>query len=188
MAESGKSSGIWKVLTGLFAVIILGGITAAAAYFFWIAEDDDEDGGNATGVTVTSVIFSNEIDANGLPANPRIAMPAGTRAVRASVRMTGVTAGMTVEGKWFQLGPSSGGAEGAEVSASEVVLAPDAINENGASRVSFSLGTNGPELPTDTWLLRVYVNGDLVKTSGFVIATNNGSVATSPAASPTRTP
>ena len=120
---------------------------AAAAYFFWIREDDDEGSGDAEGVAVAGVAISNEIDSNGLPVNPRIALPAGTRAVRATIRLTGAETGMKVEGTWFQLGTARSGAEGAEVSTSEVVLTDDQISSDGTSRVSFSLGTRTVLIP-----------------------------------------
>jgi len=88
---------------------------------------------------------------------------------------------MNVTGTWYQLGTANAGAEGAEVSSSDVTLTPDQVNAEGASRVAFSLGTSGPQLPSDAWLLRIYVNGELVKTSGFVIGGSGAAGATTPA-------
>jgi hypothetical protein len=166
-------------------VIVLGVAIAAAAYFFYFRDDDSSnDNADTSGVTVAGVAISNEIDSNGLPVNPRLALPAGTRAVRATVRLTGATAGMKITGTWFQLGTARAGAEGSEVSSSDVTLTEDQVNSEGASRVSFSLGTSGPSLPADAWLLRVYVNGELIKTSGFVIGGTASTSTTPPAASP----
>jgi hypothetical protein len=174
MAKSNQSSSgnVWKIVAGALCVIAIAVVAAAAAYIFWIDDDDDGSGSaDVSGIVVSSVLFSNEVDSNGQPVNPKLSIPSGSRAVRASVRLQGVSAGMTVEGRWFQLGPAQGGAEGAEISTSNVVLDSDSVNANGASRVSFSLGTNGPALPDDSWLLRVYVDGKLVKTAGFVVGT-----------------
>ncbi|MGE0687874.1 MAG: hypothetical protein AB7P33_14105 [Dehalococcoidia bacterium] len=185
------SSAFWKVLSSVLAVVVLGVAVAAAAYFFWIKDDDEggSNGGAVSSVQVSSVLFSNEIDSDGNPVNTRIALPAGSRAVRASVRLLNVQPGMTIEGKWFQLGPTDAGAEGIEISTSKVVLNADTISSSDVSRVQFSLGTNGPPLPEDAWLLRVYVNGQLVKTAGFVIggSTPRNSTTTTPppATSPT---
>ena len=98
MESSGGSSSRWKIAAAVFGVIVLAVVVAAAAYIFWI---NDDDGGTATGVQVTAVLISNEIDAGGQPVNPRLALPAGSRAVRASVRLTGATVGTKVTGTWF---------------------------------------------------------------------------------------
>jgi LysM repeat protein len=132
-----------------------------------LIEGDDESAGNAR---VISVQMSNEVGADGVPVNPRNAFAPPTREIRAAVRLESVETGMRVSGKWFQLGTASAGAEGAEVSGSEVTLDSTTVSEQGNSRIFFSLSTNGPSLPADSWLLRVYINDQIVKTSGFVIS------------------
>src|SRR5688572_21914294 len=121
-----------KIVASVLGVVVLAVVIAAAAYFVWVREDDDGEG-DANAVGVAGVLISNEIDANGQPVNPRTALPAGTRAVRASVRLTNAVSGMKVTGTWYQLGTSNAGAEGAEVSSSEVTLSPDQVSAEGAS-------------------------------------------------------
>jgi hypothetical protein len=194
MAKSNESSSgnVWKVIAGLLGVLILAGIAAAAAYIFWIDDNDDNTASAAdvSAIQVSSVIFSNEVDSNGNPVNPKLSIPSGSRAVRASVRLQGVKPGMNVEGRWYQLGPAQAGAEGIEVSKSNTVLTTETVNESGASRVAFSLGSSSAALPDDAWLLRVYVDGKLVKTAGFVVGTvlSTGGGTTTPATSPTPRP
>jgi nucleoid-associated protein YgaU len=144
-----------------------------------LIEGDDESAGNAR---VISVQMSNEVGADGVPVNPRNAFAPPTREIRAAVRLESVETGMRVSGKWFQLGTASAGAEGAEVSGSEVTLDSTTVSEQGNSRIFFSLSTNGPSLPADSWLLRVYINDQIVKTSGFVISPLVGADAAPPAA------
>jgi hypothetical protein len=140
---------------------------------------------------VLSIGFSNQIDDKGIPINLRNVLQAGTRAVRAAIQMQGAKPGMTVQGRWYQLGPAGSAAEGAEISTSEVQLTSDNVNvDTGQAAIFFTLGTSGPALPEDTWLLRVYVNGKLVKTGGFVISSLVGTITASPApaAPPAPTP
>ena len=157
------------IALGLATVIA---VFAASAYVFWFRDDDgnksapDPDAGSAR---VMRVDISNEIDSNGLPVNPRLVFPAETKAIRATVLLSGIEIGMLVKGTWFQLGSSNAGAEGAEISSSQVSLTSEQVLQDGTGALSFSLGTSGPALPSDTWLLRIYINGKLIKTSGFVI-------------------
>ncbi len=55
------------------------------------------------------------------------------------------------------------------MSTSQINLTAEQVRADGTAALSFSLGTNGPALPSDAWLLRIYVNDTLVKTSAFVI-------------------
>ncbi len=165
-----------RLLNGLaiaLGLIVVVAVFVASAYVFWFKDDSNGDAqprGDAGSARVTAVAISNEIDSNGLPVNPRIVLPPDIRAVRATVQLSGVRVGMVVKGTWFQLGTSNAGAEGSAVSSSESVLTQQQVLPDGTTALSFSLGTSGPPLPADAWLLRVYVNGTLVKTSGFVIS------------------
>lgn len=167
-----------RILNGIaiaLGLVMVVAVLVASAYVFWFREDDGageskvQARGNASSVRVVSVAISNEIDANGLPVNPRLVLPADIRAVRATIQLAGIEQGMVVKGTWFQLGTSNAGAEGSPVSSSQVVLGPEQVRPDGTGALSFSLGTSGPPLPSDAWLLRLYVNDTLVKTSGFFI-------------------
>jgi hypothetical protein len=183
---------MWKVVAATLGVVGLVAAIAAGAYIFWIDSDDDDTAsagaGGVPGITVNQVLISNEIDANGLPINPRLVFPAGSRAIRATVRLTGVKVGQTIEGTWFQLGTAQSGAEGVEVSSSETKLTAEQISEQGQTRVAFSVGTSSASLPSDAWLLRIYVDGVLVKTSGFVIGGTGTAGSAPPSAVPSGTP
>lgn len=160
-------------LAAVLGVAVVAATAAAAAYIFWFSEKDSSPNAapnlSSTTARVTAVAISNEIDSNGLPVNPRLVLPAGSRAVRATVALTGVKVGMKVRGVWYQLGTASAGAEGAEISSSEITLTQEQVLPDATAALSFSLGTNGPPLPADAWLLRIFVDGVLVKTSAFII-------------------
>jgi LysM repeat protein len=148
--------------------------------------EGDEGAGNAR---VTGVLMSSQIGSDGQLVNPTNLFAPGTREVRASVAMEGVETGMKVTGKWYQLGTVNAGAEGFEASGSDITLDASTILEGGRARVFFTLSIGGQGLSAETpWLLRVFVNDDLVNTSGFVVTSRlatGGPQGGNPPASPT---
>ena len=130
--------------------------------------DDNET--SASSVKVLSVQMSNLVGADGELINPGNTFAPGTRQIRASVRLEGVSSGQRIVGKWYQLGVANAPSEGAEASSSETVLAADTISPEGRTRVSFSLTVGGQGFSQESvWLLRVFVNDQLASTNGFAI-------------------
>ena len=179
-----------KVFLATFGVVVVAVCVAAAVYFLAIKDNGNSDNSNgastsANGVQVTSLLFSNRVDQNGVPINPSNAIAAGTQGVRAAIVLQGVKPGMTVEGRWYQLGPAEAGPEGAEISTSQVDLTADNVDTStNQASIFFTLGTSGSALPEDAWLLRIYVDGTLVKTGGFVISSLVGSSSGTPTSAP----
>jgi LysM repeat protein len=145
------------------------------------------DDGSDSSARVTALLFSAAVDTNGIPVNPAIAFPTGTREVFATVRLEGVRSGDSVTARWYQLGTGDAGAEGSEVNDAEVKLSADDLSENGAI-VTFSQRAGASGLPEDAWLIRIYVGDTLVKTSAFVITSALRASAPAPAAAPSALP
>jgi len=139
----------------------------------------NDDGGSG-GATVRAVVFSSESNAQGQPVNPRAFFAPNTPQITATVLLENVKQGMRITGAWYQLGTANAGAEGARINASDVTLSSEQTS-TGQTTVTFQQRSGGSGFPEDTWLLRIYVNGDLVRTSGFII-TRAAQASASPAA------
>ncbi len=138
-------------------------------------------------VKVVALGFSDQFDAQDHPVNLRNVLPAGVDRIGAYVLLENVKPGMTVEGRWFELGAQDPAPDGTMITQSSVVLTADAIDP-GSSRASafFTLNTDRASLPEDSWLLRVYVEGHLVRTAAVIISNVAGNVQfqTTPTPSP----
>jgi hypothetical protein len=153
---------------------------------------DDSDSGDAGDAKVIGVALSTQVNAQGQPVNPRNFFSPTDNEIRATVALQGVKAGQTVEGRWYQLGTADAGPDGQEVSTSDFKLESDSIQENTAV-VSFFL--RSPQgFPEDSWVMRVFVDGEQLRTAGFIITraaqTGQGTSpapSTSPTAAPTAT-
>jgi hypothetical protein len=153
-----------------------------------LVEDTSKQASDATkvpadvaGVKVLAVGFSDQFDNQGRPTNLRTVLPAGVRNISAYVLLQGVKPGMEVEGRWFELGPQDAGPEGSQVTKSTVELKADTIDaETSRASAFFSLATDNPALPEDSWLLRIYVNGVLVRTAAMIITSAVGNAAPPP--------
>jgi LysM repeat protein len=165
-----------------FAAIAGLALLASACSLF---EGDEE--GDAGSARVRGIALTSDLDANGNPINPRIVFAPTVREIRATVAMQGVAPGMRIRGTWFQLGPASAGSEGAEVDSGEVLLTDESVQDDGQSQITFILASGSAGFPEDAWLLRIYTNGELVRTAGFVVARTAGATGgtTTPAPSPT---
>jgi hypothetical protein len=129
--------------------------------------DDDFDGDVAVGLTDT-------IGANGAFTIRNVFAP-NVREVLAIVQIENAKSGTEIKGEWLQLATLQPRAanqtpEGIKVSEAGFKLEQSAINaESGRGGGTLRLVPNAP-LPEDTYLLRVYVNGELAKTVGFVVS------------------
>lgn len=147
---------------------------------------DDDNGDGAGNAKVAGIALSTQVDQQGAPVNARNFFAPADNEIRATVALQGVTAGQRVEGRWFQLGTANAGADGQEVSKSEFRLEEGSV-QNGQSIVTFFL--RSPQgFPEDSWLVRVYVDGELIRTSGFIITRAAQNATQQPAAQPTSVP
>jgi LysM repeat protein len=123
----------------------------------------------ASGATVRNVLLTTEqVGPDGAPLGPRNLFPPSAREIRATVIIDGAKPGMKVTGRWYQLGTSQSGTEGSQINSSDVVL--DATTaQNNAARVTFIQRPGSSGFPEDNWLLRIYINDELAKTSGFAV-------------------
>jgi LysM repeat protein len=138
-----------------------------------------KDKGNADGASVRGVVFSAGTNAQGQAVTSSYFAP-NTPQITATVVMENAKPGMKVKAAWYQLGVANAGPDGAKINESEVTLTSDVI-QDGRATPSFIQRQGGSGFPEDTWLLRVYVNDELVRTSGFII-TRAAQVAASPQA------
>ncbi len=177
-----------------FTRLVLGVMTALALTLTASAcglVGDDDDGNGAAGAKVAGVALSTQVNDQGQPVNARNFFAPSDAEIRATVALQGVTSGQRVEGRWFQLGTANAGAEGQEVSKSEFRLEEGAI-QSGQAVVTFFL--RSPQgFPEDSWLVRVYVDGELIRTSGFIITraaqtTNQQPTTTQPTTVPAPAP
>jgi hypothetical protein len=147
---------------------------------------EDESSGNA-GAVEARVLFSTEVGSDGVPVNPRNLFAPNAREIRATVLLEGVEVGMKVTTNWYQLGTgAAAGKEGQLINGSDVVL--DAKSVVGGNRASITSSQRASNFPEDVWLLRVFIDGHLVKTAGFVVNRSAGASAAPSAPAPTPTP
>ena len=134
-----------------------------------LSDSNDDGGGGNSGVTVIQAALGNAINEEqqltGLVAR---AFPAETNHIYAVVLLQGVGVGAEVTGRWYQLSVQDAPPEGAFVSEAGVTLVEDNISE-GVARVALDLGANAGVLPAGDWVLRVSVDGEFIRTMGFVI-------------------
>ena len=156
------------------ALVFVLGVIAILLTACSLTDGGDEDAsGDASGVRVRRVILETDLG----PLTVRNIVPSSARQITPRVELEGVEPGMVVSVRWYQLGVRDVGPEGAEIEAgtSEVILTAAAINvdvENpqGETFVTFTSLTSGPSgFPEDAWLLRVFVNGQLVSTVAFIV-------------------
>lgn len=164
-------------------------LIAGAALFAGGCSLFEDDGGSGDAGSVKAlVLFSSEVGPDGAPINPRNLFPPNVREIRATVVLEDAAVDMKVTGNWYQLGTANAGSEGQRISGSDIVLDSATVQEGRAS-LSFALRPGASGLPEDTWLLRVFVNDDLVKTAGFVVNRTAGATAPAQGApAPTPTP
>lgn len=171
-----------RIALGLTVALTLAlGVSACS-----LVGDDNGGGSGAGGARVIGIALSTQVNDQGQPINARNFFSPSDNEIRATVALDGVSAGQRVEGRWFQLGTANAGANGQEVSKSEFRLEANSI-QNGQAVVSFFL--RSPQgFPEDSWLLRVYVDGEQVRTAGFIITRAAQTGPASPTTSPTRAP
>ena len=167
----------WR-LAGLSFVMAAAVMSIACGLF-----GGGEDTGNAAAAAVRSIALSSEVDREGQPVNARLLFAPNVPEIRAIVTLTGAEPGMKVTGRFYLLGPANAGAEGQEYSSSEVTLDSQTA-QNGNARVSFVQRSGAQGLPEDAWLLRVFINGELVRTSAFVVSRSAPGGANPAAAGP----
>jgi LysM repeat protein len=151
---------------------------------------DDEDAPDASGVTGASAGTSGTADGVSATTSYRVvqarmgrevdvekrisdtparAFPAGTTRVYAEIVLEGVRPGDEVVGRWFQLSVRDVSPAGNLVTEAGVTLAETDFSPDGLSQVTLDLGTGTGMLPEGDWVVRIYVNGEFVRTMGFVI-------------------
>lgn len=119
---------------------------------------------------VLLVQFGTRVGPDGLMEDAATTFPQGTMQVGAVVRLEGVSPGMKVTGTWYQLGVVGAPPEGMEASSSTTILGPESISTENRTRVMFRLTIGGPGFSQlSAWQLRLFVDGQLVATSGFSI-------------------
>ncbi len=103
------------------------------------------------------------------PASPAGSSPAipPKSTPSSSCRASGI--GNQVTGRWFQLSTQDVPPAGAFVSEAGVTLSQDNLTQEGMARVSLDLFSNADALPLGDWVVRIYVNGEFVRTMAFVI-------------------
>lgn len=154
--------------------------------------ESDGNSGDAGDAKVAGLALSTQVNAEGQPVNARNFFAPTDTEIRATVVMDGVEAGQNVEGRWYQLGTADAGADGQEISKSDFDLDAGSI-QNGQTVVTFFLRSS-QGFPEDSWLLRVFVDGEQIRTSGFIITRAAQAPSAppasnpSPSSSPTRTP
>ena len=175
----------------LLALGVIAAFFATACSLTGGNDEDTSGEGDASSVRVRRVILETDLG----PLAVRNIVPTSSRLINPRVELEGVEPGMIVLVRWYQLGVRDVGPEGTEieVGASEVMLTADKINvdvENpqGETFITFTSLTSGPSgFPEDAWLLRIFVNGELVRTVGFVV-TSALDAAVSPPTQPTAVP
>lgn len=160
-------------IIGLFVVVAL----AAAAVGIYLVFVDDEASSGGSEIKVASAAMGTEINDQRQIINPTRIFPRSATTIYAALSLQGVRPGLEVIGHWFQLSAPDA-PEGKEVNAGGITLEPSHIFEGSSSRVV--LTQNAPNgLPPGDWLVRVYADGRLIRSMGFVVA---------PDATPTPTP
>jgi len=164
------------------ALLAIGAVFALSAACSII---DGDDGGDAGGARATSVVFSTNLGATAA----RNLIPSTATEIRVSVKLEGITAGQKVTAKWYQLGVADVPSEGKEIQSKDLTLPAAEVTPEGTTFANFAI--NSSRFPEDAWLVRIYVNDELVRTSGFVVTSAAGAAAAPPAnptARPTATP
>ncbi len=123
------------------------------------------DDGDAGGATAESVVFGTELG----PATAEHIIPAGAEEIRVQLVLNGVEAGMKITVRWFRLGDADVPSEGGEVGSDDIILSPEDVLVDGTA-VNFVLASGPSGFAEDAWLLRIYVNGGLVRTTAFVVS------------------
>ena len=114
--------------------------------------------------------MGREIDAEKrISDTPARAFPTGTTRVYAEIVLEGVRPGDEVVGRWFQLSVRDVSPAGHLVTEAGVTLAETDFSPDGLSQVTLDLGAGAGMLPEGDWVVRIYVNGEFVRTMGFVI-------------------
>ena len=101
--------------------------------------------------------------------SPARAFPSGTSRVYAQIVLEGVRPGDEVTGRWFQLSVRDALPDGNLVTEAGVSLTESDFSPDGLSQVTFDVGRGTSPLPDGDWVLRIYINGEFVRTMGFVI-------------------
>jgi hypothetical protein len=137
-------------------------------------EVESTAGFNANVTVVQALLGTGVNEQQQLTGLVARAFPAVTNHIYAVLVLRGVHVGQDVVGRWYQLSVADAPPEGALVSEAGVTLVNDYINADGLARVALDLGSNSGPLPPGDWLVRVYVDGDFVRTLGFVITSQLG--------------
>jgi hypothetical protein len=138
-----------------------------------LGDDDDNGSGGSTSsgkYTVLQAAIGTEInDQQQLTSQPARAFPENTSQVYAVIVLQGLEVGDEVTGRWYQLSTQDAPPEGSFVSEAGVTMTQENVTADGAGRVALNLGSDTGALPAGDWVVRVYVNGEFVRTMGFVI-------------------
>ena len=119
-------------------------------------------------VIARSVVFSTDVG----PTATRNVVSSTASEIRVQIGLEGVQPGMIVTARWYQLGVADVPPEGQEISSGQVALTAESISSEGESIASFLLSSGPSGFPRDSWLLRIYVDDELVRTAGLVVSDN----------------
>ena len=172
----------------------LAGLTALAALLATGCGLFDSDNGDELYSGQVTVGITDNVPASGT-FNIVNVYPPSVREITAVVQVENAKDGMEVEGRWYQLGTIQQKAknltpEGLLISQASFKLSSDSVNKDtklGGGRLRF---IPNAALPVDSYLLKVYVDGKLAKTVGFVVLATQQTApapAQPPAPAPTTT-
>jgi hypothetical protein len=132
--------------------------------------DGDSDGKSP--VTVISAAMGTEVNERFQVLRAQNVFPKSTQRIYASIVFRDAKPGMNVLGRWYQLSVMDAPPNGKEVTSGGLTL-EDVNIVQGTARVALSQTTTDG-FPLGDWLVRVYVNGTLVRTMGFVVLPDAG--------------
>jgi hypothetical protein len=159
-------------------LVVAAALIALASIGCGIFDDDD-----ASDVRVRSAALGRDVNDQGQIVTPAIAFATNIPQINAVLILEGVSPGTTVVGRWYQLGVADVGAEGKEINSATITLSEGQVQE-GLARVTFTQRSGG-QFPVDAWVFRVFVNGKLVRTMGFVTLQAQSGTQTQPSSQQT---
>ena len=147
--------------------------------------------GATSGVTVIDAAFGTAVDEERkVVGGATSVFSPDTKRVYAVLVLGNPQAGDVVTGRWYKLDSRSAPPDGAFINEAGVELTADTIGSNAIARVALNLTAEGDGLAEGEWLVRVYLNDDLIRTMAFVVTPRTlGPIPTSTAPpSPSGTP
>jgi hypothetical protein len=163
-------------------LVVAAALIAVASIGCGIFDEDDDEASN---VRVRSAALGSVVNDQGQIVTPTLAFAISVPQINAVLVLEGVSAGDRVVGRWYQLGVADAGAEGKEINSATITLSEAQIQE-GLARVTFTQRSGG-QFPVDAWVFRIFVNGKLVRTMGFVTLQAQSGTQTQPSGQQTPT-